>query len=249
MLLFVGLGNPGQKYENNRHNIGFMAVDDIVHRHNFSPWRSRFQGKTSDGRIGTEKVLILKPETYMNESGRAVGEAIRFFKINPEDVFVFYDELDLAPGKLRIKKAGGSGGHNGIKSIDAHIGKEYWRLRMGIGHPGHKERVTGHVLGDFSKTDQDWLSKEIDAISRHIDLLVKGDSPGFMSKVAQDITPPKSKKIPAQKASSASTTRDQNTLKTAKPETSKADSDIKNSNDGWQSTLANWFSNSKTPQD
>ncbi|WP_120498840.1 aminoacyl-tRNA hydrolase [Kiloniella sp. EL199] len=249
MLLFVGLGNPGQKYENNRHNIGFMAVDDIAHRHNFSPWRSRFQGKTSEGRIGSEKVLALKPETYMNESGRAVGEAIRFFKIDPEDVFVFYDELDLAPGKLRIKKSGGSGGHNGIKSIDAHIGKEYWRLRMGIGHPGHKERVTGHVLGDFSKADQDWLGKEINAISQHIDLLVKGDSPGFMSKVAQDVAPPKPKKVPATKASSNAPESGKDTYKTVKAEAIKTDASVKNSKDGWQSTLANWFSNSKTPQD
>jgi peptidyl-tRNA hydrolase, PTH1 family len=248
MLLFVGLGNPGQKYENNRHNIGFMAVDNIVHRHNFSPWRSRFQGKTSEGRVGTEKVLILKPETFMNESGRAVGEAIRFFKIAPEDVFVFYDELDLAPGKLRIKKAGGSGGHNGIKSIDAHIGKEYWRLRMGIGHPG-KERVTGHVLGDFSKADQDWLSKEIDAISQHIDLLVKGDTPGFMSKVAQEVAPLKPKKVSAQKAPSEMPGDDKKLPKEVKQEATKADANAKKSKDGWQSTLANWFSNSKTPQD
>ncbi|WP_246814229.1 aminoacyl-tRNA hydrolase [Kiloniella majae] len=226
-----------------------MGVDDFVHRHNFSPWRSRFQGKISEGRIGSEKVLVLKPETYMNESGRAVGEAIRFFKIDPEDIFVFYDELDLAPGKLRIKKAGGSGGHNGIKSIDAHIGKDYWRLRMGIGHPGHKERVTGHVLGDFSKTDQDWLGKEIDAISRHIDLLVKNDTPGFMSKVAQDVAPPKQKKSPVQKASPEVSKSDKNTSKVAKPEATKAEANVKNSKDGWQSTLANWFSNSKTPQD
>ena len=236
MLLFVGLGNPGQKYENNRHNIGFMAVDEIVHRHSFSPWRSRFKGKTSEGRLGSEKILVLKPETYMNESGRAVGEAVRFFKIPTENIFVFYDELDLVPGKLRIKKAGGAGGHNGIKSIDAHIGKDYCRLRLGIGHPGHKERVTGHVLGDFSKADQDWLAKEIDAISRYIPLLVEGDSSSFMSKVAHEIAPQKTKK-PKQEL---------------KPEIKGPSSDNKKTEDspeGWQSTLANWFSNSKTPQD
>ncbi|MEH6630079.1 MAG: aminoacyl-tRNA hydrolase [Halopseudomonas aestusnigri] len=246
MLLFVGLGNPGQKYENNRHNIGFMAVDDIVHRHSFSPWKSRFQGQTSEGRLGTEKILILKPSTYVNESGRAVGEAIRFFKIPTENIFVFYDELDLAPGKLRIKKAGGAGGHNGIKSIDAHIGKEYWRLRLGIGHPGHKDRVTGHVLGDFSKSDQDWLNNELEALSRHAALLAAGDSSSYMSKVAHDVAPPKPTKITQEKKPEKSKAED----KVPKEKTvSSKEEKSQDSSQGWQSTLANWFSNSKTPQD
>ncbi len=241
MLLFVGLGNPGQKYENNRHNIGFMAVDDIVHRHSFSPWKSRFQGQTSEGRLGAEKVLVLKPGTYMNESGRAVGEAIRFFKIPTENIFVFYDELDLAPGKLRIKKAGGAGGHNGIKSIDAHIGKEYWRLRLGIGHPGHKDRVSGHVLGDFSKADQDWLSKELDALSRHAALLAAGDSSGYMSKVAHEVAPPRPKKTKQENKP-----KETKSLEKTLP---KKEDKPQDSSEGWQSTLANWFSNSKTPKD
>ncbi|MFD2204275.1 aminoacyl-tRNA hydrolase [Kiloniella antarctica] len=241
MLLFVGLGNPGKKYEGNRHNIGFMAVDDIVHRHNFSPWKSRFQGQVSEGRLGTEKILVLKPDTYMNESGRAVGEAIRFFKIPTENIFIFYDELDLAPGKLRIKKAGGTGGHNGIKSIDAHIGKEYWRLRLGIGHPGHKDRVTGHVLGDFSKADQDWLGKELEALSRHAALLAEGDSSGYMSKVAHDVAPSKPQKTKQEKKPLESRVE----VKIPSPKEDKPS----DSSQGWQSTLANWFSNSKTPQD
>ena len=184
MLLIAGLGNPGNKYENNRHNVGFMAVDEI-HRHgSFSPWKSKFQALISDGTLAGEKVLLIKPTTFMNESGRAVGEAARFYKCDVADVIVLYDELDLAPGKVRIKTGGGAGGHNGIRSIDAHLGKEYRRVRIGIGHPGHKDRVHGHVLGDFAKADQSWLEPLLDDIGRNADLLVKGENASFMNKLA-----------------------------------------------------------------
>ncbi len=193
MLLLVGLGNPGQRYANNRHNIGFMAVDEMVRRHSFGPWRSRFQGQVSEGRIGGEKVLILKPETYMNESGRAVGEALRFYKLTPGDVFVIYDEIDLVPGKIKVKKGGGAGGHNGLRSMDAHIGKDYWRVRLGVGHPGDKALVHGHVLGDFSKAETLWRDKLLDAVATEFPLLIEGDSGSFMSRVAHVINPPRPK--------------------------------------------------------
>lgn len=194
MLLLAGLGNPGPRYANNRHNIGFMAVDEIVRRHSFSPWRSRFQADCAEGFLDGEKVLALKPQTYMNESGRSVGEALRFFKLAPEDVVVIYDEIDLAPGKLRVKQGGGTGGHNGIRSIEAHIGKEFWRVRLGVGHPGHKELVHSHVLSDFAKADQPWLEKLLDAVATEIPLLAKGDAPRFMSRVAELTSPPRPKK-------------------------------------------------------
>ncbi|WP_282607645.1 aminoacyl-tRNA hydrolase [Pelagibius sp. Alg239-R121] len=193
MLLLVGLGNPGQRYANNRHNIGFMAVDEMVHRHSFGPWRSKFQGMVSEGRIGNEKVLILKPETYMNESGRAVGEALRFYKLQPEQMFVIYDEIDLVPGKIKVKKGGGAGGHNGLRSIDAHIGQDYWRVRLGVGHPGDKALVHSHVLGDFSKADQAWRDKLLDVVAAEVSLLIKGDNGSFMSRVAHVMNPPRPK--------------------------------------------------------
>ncbi len=193
MLLLVGLGNPGQRYANNRHNIGFMAVDEMVRRHSFGPWRSKFQGQISEGRIGREKVLILKPETFMNESGRAVGEAIRFYKLETEQVFVIYDEIDLVPGKIKVKKGGGAGGHNGLRSIDAHIGQDYWRVRLGVGHPGDKNLVHSHVLGDFSKADIVWRDKLLDAVAAEISLLLAGESGSFMSRVAQVMNPPRPK--------------------------------------------------------
>lgn len=184
MRLLVGLGNPGTAYSRNRHNIGFMAADEIVRRHGFSGWKSKFQGQLADGTIEGEKVLVLKPGTFMNLSGQSVGAALHFHKIFPEDVFVFYDELDLAPGKMRIKKGGGSGGHNGIKSLDSHITPDYWRIRLGIGHPGHKDRVTGHVLGDFAQADRDWLLKLLDAVADAAALLADGRPEDFMTKVA-----------------------------------------------------------------
>ncbi len=184
MLLISGLGNPGPKYAKQRHNVGFMAVDEI-HRHgDFSPWKPRFQAMCAEGKLGGVKTLLLKPNTFMNESGRALGEAVRFYKIDLSNVIVLYDELDLAPAKVRIKIGGGAGGHNGIRSIDAHIGKEYKRVRIGIGHPGHKDRVTGHVLGDFAKSDHVWLEPLLDEFGRNAEVLASGDDAGFMNKLA-----------------------------------------------------------------
>ena len=190
MRLLVGLGNPGAAYSRNRHNIGFMAADEIVRRHNFLGWKAKFQGEIAEGTIDGEKVLVLKPGTFMNLSGQSVGAVLNFYKIEPNDVFVFYDELDLAPGKMRIKQAGGSGGHNGIKSLDAHIGADYWRIRLGIGHPGHKDRVTGHVLGDFVKADQEWVAALLDGVARHLPLLLAGKHNDYMSKIALSLPKP-----------------------------------------------------------
>ncbi len=192
MLLVVGLGNPGPEHAYHRHNIGFMAADDIVHRHGFSPFRARFQGRLSEGRLAGDKALVLKPMTYMNRSGQAVGEAMRYFKLSPEQVVVIYDELDLAPGKCRVKRGGGSGGHNGIRSIDRHIGPEYWRVRLGIGHPGHKDRVHGYVLHDFGKADEDWLDPLLEAVADAFPLIADGEPEKFMTRVAMLTQPPKS---------------------------------------------------------
>lgn len=200
MLIIAGLGNPGTKYAGHRHNIGFMAVDEIVRRHGFSAWRKKFQAEVSEGLLEGETVLVMKPQTYMNESGRAVGEAMRFYNLGAEDLVVLYDELDLVAGKVRVKTGGGSGGHNGIRSIDAHCGKDYRRVRLGIGHPGSKDRVTGHVLGDFAKADRDWLEPLLDEVARSAGLLVKGDDAGFMNKVALSVRPD-GKDKPAPKAS------------------------------------------------
>ncbi len=195
MRLFVGLGNPGQKYQNNRHNIGFMAMDEICHRHKFSGWSSKHSGEIASGSIDGEKVLLLKPMTFMNLSGQSVQGAASFYKIPPDAIYVFHDELDLLPGKMRVKKGGGSGGHNGIKSIDSHLGQDYWRVRMGIGHPGDKDMVSPYVLGDFSKGDQNWLEKFINSLSDNAALLAKGDTGNYMTKVALDTAPPKEEKI------------------------------------------------------
>ncbi|MDA8870725.1 aminoacyl-tRNA hydrolase [Rhizobiaceae bacterium] len=185
MLLIAGLGNPGAQHARQRHNVGFMAVDAIHDAHDFTPWKPRFQGLFSEGRIGSDKVLLLKPSTFMNESGRAVREAAGFFKLEPADIIALYDELDLAPGKVRVKTGGGAGGHNGIRSMDAHLpSKDYRRVRIGIGHPGHKDRVTGHVLGDFAKADRIWLDPLLDEIARNADLLVASDDAGFMNRLA-----------------------------------------------------------------
>ncbi len=196
MQLLVGLGNPGPRHANNRHNIGFMAVDEIVRRHGFGPWRARFQALAAEGRIGAEKVLALKPQTYMNESGRAVGEALRFFKLEPGQVTVIYDEIDLRAGKVKVKTGGGAGGHNGIRSIDAHIGPEYHRVRLGVGHPGHKDLVHGYVLQDFAKAEVPGFEKLIDAVAGEIALLLEGDEGAFMSRVAHLTAPPKPPKPP-----------------------------------------------------
>ncbi|MCW9045119.1 MAG: aminoacyl-tRNA hydrolase, partial [Alphaproteobacteria bacterium] len=195
MLLLVGLGNPGAGYSENRHNIGFMAADEIVRRHSFVSFRKKFQGEISEGTIDGEKVLILKPQTFMNESGRSVGEVIRFYKIELENVIVLYDELDLPLGKLKVKTGGGAGGHNGIRSIDAHVGKDYRRVRLGIGHPGHKDKVHGHVLSDFAKSERPAVEKLIDEVACQIGHLIKGNDANFMNKVALGLQPAKPEKL------------------------------------------------------
>ncbi len=196
MLLLVGLGNPGARYAGTRHNIGFMAADLIVRRHGFSSWRKRFQGEAAEGSLEAVRTLALKPQTFMNESGRAVGEAMKFYKLTPDDVVVLYDEIDLAPGKVKVKKGGGAAGHNGIRSIDAHIGPDFWRVRLGVGHPGDKARVHGYVLSDFAKADQSWLEKLLDAVSDAIPLMAQKQDGKFMSKVALLTQPPPEKKPP-----------------------------------------------------
>lgn len=193
MRLFVGLGNPGKQYQFNRHNIGFMALDVIVERHKFSDWEKKFQGLVSSGLLGGEKVLLLKPQTFMNVSGPSVQAAAAFYKILPDDIVVFHDELDLAPGKLRVKKGGGAAGHNGLRSIDEHLGQMYWRVRLGIGHPGMREMVSGYVLGNFGSVDEKWLAPLLSGIGENAERLAKGDTAGFMSKVAQEVEPPKPK--------------------------------------------------------
>ncbi len=195
MRLVVGLGNPGAGYAKNRHNIGFMAADAFVRRHSFGPWRAKFQGQLAEGMVAGDKVLVLKPETYMNLSGQSVAAAMRFHKIALADLVVLHDELDLPPGRLRVKKGGGAGGHNGLKSIDAHLGQDYWRVRIGIGHPGDKDRVTGHVLSDFHKAEEAWLAPMLDAMADALPLLLAGSDTQFMNKVNQLTAPPKPKKL------------------------------------------------------
>ncbi|MCE6951770.1 aminoacyl-tRNA hydrolase [Cereibacter sphaeroides] len=191
MKLFVGLGNPGARYAGNRHNIGYMAVDAIASAHGFGPWRQRFQGVASEGRLGSEQVLLLKPETFMNLSGQSVGEALRFYKLSPADVTVFHDELDLAPGKLRLKQGGGHAGHNGLRSLHAHIGEAYGRVRLGIGHPGHKDAVASYVLNDFAKADAGWLDDLLRGIADGALALAAGDGAKFQNAVALRMQPPK----------------------------------------------------------
>lgn len=192
MKLFVGLGNPGAKYAGNRHNIGFMAVDRIAADHGFGPWKRAFKGQVAEGRLGAEKVILLKPETFMNLSGEAVQGAMAFYKLAPADVVVFHDELDLAPGKLRVKQGGGHAGHNGLRSIHAHVGEAYGRVRMGIGHPGHKDAVAAYVLHDFAKADQDWLDDVLRGVSDGAAALAGGDAARFLNAVALRVAPPRS---------------------------------------------------------
>ncbi len=185
MLLWVGLGNPEPGMARQRHNIGFMALDVIAIRHGFSPWRQRFKGLVAEGMVGGVKVLGLKPLTYMNLSGESVQAAASFYKVPPPDITAFHDELDLIPGKVRVKRGGGAAGHNGLRSMDRQLGTpDYWRVRLGIGHPGHKDRVTGHVLGDFSKGDRDWLLPTLDAVADAAALLAAGKPEDFMTRVA-----------------------------------------------------------------
>lgn len=192
MQIFVGLGNPGAKYERNRHNIGFMALDRIAEDHGFGPWKSKFQGQISEGRLGGDKVLLLKPETFMNLSGQSVGEAMRFYKLTSQDVTVFHDELDLAPGKCRVKMGGGHAGHNGLRSIHAHITEAYQRIRLGIGHPGRKELVSAYVLHDFAKADEEWLDNLLRGICDGAPDLARGENGKFQNAVALRVNPPRS---------------------------------------------------------
>jgi PTH1 family peptidyl-tRNA hydrolase len=213
MQIFAGLGNPGPKYAGNRHNIGFMALDRIAEDHGFGPWKAKFQAEIAEGRLGSERVLLLKPQTFMNLSGQSVGEAMRFYKLEPGDVTVFHDELDLAPGKLRVKQGGGHAGHNGLRSIHQHIGEAYRRVRLGIGHPGHKEKVAGYVLQDFAKADQEWLDDLMRGISDGAAELAAGRSDRFLNAVAQRMAPARSstsKKLAEKPAAKAEESAPQN---------------------------------------
>lgn len=188
MWLFIGLGNPGQKYQNHRHNIGFMVADHLVGDFSFLPWRKKFEGQWTEGHIGGEKVGILKPDTYMNNSGQAIQKAAKFYKISTDRIVVFYDDLDLDPGKVKVKQGGGAAGHNGIRSMMQHLPDDlFWRVRLGIGHPGDKSRVTGYVLGDFAKADEGWLSELKAALSRYAPELTAARMNDYAAKVAQDM--------------------------------------------------------------
>ena len=184
MQIWTGLGNPGPKYALHRHNVGFMALDVIADMHGFGPVQKKFQGWVQEGRIGTQKILLLKPATFMNESGRAVGEAMRFYKLDLDALTVFHDELDLAPFKVKVKQGGGTAGHNGLRSIDKHLGADFRRVRLGIGHPGHKDRVSSYVLGNYAKAEQDDLATMLGALAAEAQWLADGDGPRFMSDVA-----------------------------------------------------------------
>lgn len=184
MRLLVGLGNPGPRYERNRHNVGYMAIEAMRRHYGFSSERSRFQSAVSEGEISGRRILTLRPLTYMNESGRAVREAMGFYKIDTSEILVIHDELDLAPGKVRVKQGGSAGGHNGLRSLDAYCGADYWRLRIGIGHPGAKEAVNVHVLSDFAKIDSEWLPQVLDAVTDALPLMLEGDANRFMTRVA-----------------------------------------------------------------
>jgi len=190
MRLLVGLGNPEPRHAKNRHNVGFMAVDALVRRHEFAPFRSKFSGAYAEGTVAGERVIALKPMTFMNLSGDSVGACARFYKVDPAEIAVIHDELDLAPGKLRVKRGGGTAGHNGLRSIDDAIGPDFWRVRLGIGHPGIKELVLHYVLQNFDAEEMTWVTPLVDAIAEAMPLLVKDDAPGFMTKVALILKPP-----------------------------------------------------------
>ena len=189
MKLIVGLGNPGGKYAQNRHNVGFMAVDELFEHYEFSPWRKRFSGEVAEGRIGGHKCLLLKPSTYMNESGRSVGEALRFYKLDLDDVFVLYDEIDLVPGQLKAKCGGGNAGHNGLRSMSAHVGNDYHRIRIGVGRPAQKSQVSNYVLRDFSKADEEWRAPLLDAIARKFGSCLEQGAAQFLNEVAEHLAP------------------------------------------------------------
>lgn len=199
MRLLVGLGNPGSRYAGNRHNIGFMVVDAIARRHGFAPWRRRFHGLAAEGLLAGERVLLLKPETYMNESGRAVAEAAKFYKLEPADIVVFHDEIDLPPAKMRVKAGGGTAGHNGLRSIAAHLGASFRRVRIGVGHPGVRELVEHYVLQDFAKAEREWVATLCDLMAENVGLVAKGQDATFQNKVhlalqAKGFLPPEPRK-------------------------------------------------------
>ncbi|WP_424933577.1 aminoacyl-tRNA hydrolase [Amaricoccus macauensis] len=196
MKLFAGLGNPGEKYARNRHNVGFMAVEAIAEAHGFGPWRAKFSGQLAEGRLGTEKILLLKPDTFMNRSGDSVQAAAAFYKLAPEDITVFHDELDLGPGKLRVKSGGGHAGHNGLRSIAGHLGPDFRRVRIGIGHPGNKKLVSNYVLGDFAKFEHDWLEPLLEGIAEGAPALATGDTSAFMNAVSRRTAPAKPERKP-----------------------------------------------------
>ncbi|MBB1497793.1 aminoacyl-tRNA hydrolase [Paracoccus sp. MC1862] len=209
MLLMVGLGNPGAKYAGNRHNIGFMAVDRIAVDHGFSPWKSRFQGLVAEGRLGEQRVTALKPQSFMNLSGQSVGEAMRYLKLTPAEVLVLHDELDLAPGTCRLKTGGGHAGHNGLRSIHQHIGEDYRRLRVGIGHPGHKDKVSGYVLSDFAKAEEAMLDDLLRGISDGAEALARGDGAAFGTALAARVAlAPQKPSRPVEKPAEAGTKPD-----------------------------------------
>jgi PTH1 family peptidyl-tRNA hydrolase len=216
--LFAGLGNPGRKYAANRHNIGFMALDAIADANAFGPWREKFQAEICEGRLGGDKVILLKPQTFMNLSGQSVGDAIRYLKLDPEDVWVFHDELDLAPGKYRLKTGGGHAGHNGLRSLHQHIGADYNRVRLGIGHPGHKNMVSNYVLQDFAKSDHEWRDPLLAAIGREAGRLASGDAPGFTNAVALALQPPEQR---------GATRKSQETAAPALPPTTPSEAESK----------------------
>ena len=203
MLLVVGLGNPDPEHAWNRHNIGFMVVDGIAQRHRFASYRNRFCGLIAHGEIESERVAIFKPTSFMNESGRAVGQALRFFKLSLNQIVIVHDDLDIVPGKVRVKTGGSAAGHNGLRSIDSHIGKEYLRIRLGVGHPGDKAMVTKYVLSDFAKDDQSWLDRVIPAVADAIPFILRGDEPGFTNKVNLLMNPQSEKLRPNARATPA----------------------------------------------
>lgn len=218
MLLFVGLGNPGAKYAGNRHNIGFMAMDRIAQDHGFGPWKGKFQGDIAEGQLGGQKVILLKPGTFMNLSGQSVGEAMRFYKLQPEDVTVFHDELDLAPGKVRVKTGGGHAGHNGLRSIHQHIGEAYQRVRLGIGHPGRKELVAQYVLQDFAKADAEWLDDLMRGISDGAAELAGGRKDRFLNAIAQRMAPATAPATAPKSGGAADTARARPAVKPDEPD-------------------------------
>ena len=188
MWLLVGLGNPGDKYKNNRHNVGFMAIEKIARQENLPAFKTKFQGEVTQGRIDMQKVILLKPQTYMNDSGQSVRKCVDFYKIPVGNIIVFHDELDLAPARIKVKQGGGTGGHNGLKSIDAHLGnKDYWRVRLGIGHPGDKNRVSGYVLNDFSKEEQKWLEDWIYLVAKHCAILIGSNKDDYMTRITEGL--------------------------------------------------------------